>query len=435
MKRDLSALQAREHDILVIGGGIAGAWTVWEAASRGLKAALVELDDFGQASSWASLKTAHGGLRHLQRLDLAGFRESVRERRALLRVAPEVVRPLAFAIPVDGVVDRIRFFLGGIANDILSLDRNDHVRADRAIGISRVVGRAEAASLWTRALPAGSAFLWQDAQITHTERLLMSLLHAAADGSAAIVNHCRIERTLSTPDGFEIRARDVPGDAELIIRARSVVNAAGAEIEAVSGLFGETCGSPPFIRGVNLVLGSDLTPSVAVGARDGGRFLFLAPWLGRTILGTMYDDGRGPLEALVRDLLEAGRRAFALAKIQDDEVRVVHAGYVPGGPDLEPIYRSRLISHTNPRLISILTAKYTTARATAEKAVNRLGQTLSRTLPPSVSACKALEQARPLTGPLEERLRLAEEAEMALTPAEALRGRLSEGALGEAIRP
>jgi glycerol-3-phosphate dehydrogenase len=435
MKRDLSALQAREHDVLVIGGGIAGAWTVWEAASRGLNAALVELDDFGQASSWSSLKTAHGGLRHLQRLDIAGFRESVRERRALLCVAPEIVHPLTFAIPLSGLFDRVKFFFGGIANDILSLDRNDYVRPDRAIGVSRVVGRAEAASLSTKALPPGSAFLWQDAQITHTERLLLGLLHAAAGESAVIVNHCRIESGLSTASGFELKARDAATGAELVLRARSIVNAAGAQIEAVSGIFGETCLSPPLIRGVNVVLGSDPTPSLAVGTRDGDRFLFLAPWLGRSILGTRYDDDKGPLDTLVHDLLEAGRRAFPLAKIQDDQVRAVHVGHVPAGPDGEPIYRSRLISHQNPRLVSILTAKYTTARATAQAAIDRLGPILARTLPPSVSARKPLVMARPLSGTLAERLRSVEEGEMALSREDAVRGRLLEGARGETIEP
>ena len=81
--------------------------------------ALVEIEDFGQATSWSSLKTAHGGLRHLQRADLGGFRESVRERRTLLRVAPEVVRPLAFAIGAHGLVERVKYALGGFANEKL----------------------------------------------------------------------------------------------------------------------------------------------------------------------------------------------------------------------------------------------------------------------------------------------------------------------------
>ena len=80
MKRELAALADREHDLLVVGGGIHGAAAAWDAAQRGLAVALVEAADFGSGTSWNSLKTIHGGLRHLQRADLRSLRESVRER-------------------------------------------------------------------------------------------------------------------------------------------------------------------------------------------------------------------------------------------------------------------------------------------------------------------------------------------------------------------
>jgi glycerol-3-phosphate dehydrogenase len=433
MKRDSRALEGREHDLLVVGGGIAGAWTAWEAASRGLSVALVELEDFGQATSWSSLKTAHGGLRHLQRLDVAGFRESVRERRALLRVAPEVVRPLSFAIPVSEPLDEMKFFFGGIANDILSWDRNEGLREDRTIGVTRLIDRAAAASLGGAALEGGAAFAWQDAQITHTERLLIGVLHAAVAASAVVLNRCRLQSSVATSNGFEIKARDLEEDRELTFSTRAVVNAAGAQLLPVSRLFGQACEPVPLIRGVNVVLGGDLTPAIAVGAKDRGRFLFLVPWLGRTMLGTIYDDGTAPVEGLVRELMEAGRRAFPWAKIVDDDVTVVHSGHVPGAPDGEPVYRSRLITHSDPRILSILTAKYTTARATAEAAVDRIGQALSRSLPPSRTAREDLPMARPLQGTLSERLLVAKDTEMATSSEEALRGRLIEGAQGDHV--
>src|SRR4051794_19010006 len=102
MERSLEALTGREHDVLVVGGGIYGAAIAWDAAQRGLDVALVEKDDFGAGPSWNSLKTIHGGLRYLQRLDLRRMRDSVRERRALLRIAPGLVRPLSFLIPTYG---------------------------------------------------------------------------------------------------------------------------------------------------------------------------------------------------------------------------------------------------------------------------------------------------------------------------------------------
>ena len=429
MKRDPAALQSREHDVLVIGGGIAGAWTVWEAASRGLSAALVECDDFGQATSWSSLKTAHGGLRHLQRLDLHGFRESLRERRALLRVAPEIVRPLGFAIPAATTTDRIRFSLAGAVNDALSLDRNTGLRADRHLGASRLISAAEMAVLSPAASGFGRAFLWHDAQIIATERLLLALLHAATHRGAAVFNHGRIETVTRGDAGFELRGRDEAAGTPITFRAKAVVNAAGSLLEDVARLFAETCGAPRLIRGVNIVLGRDLTPSVALGARDQGRFLFLSPWLGRSILGTAYDDGSRPVDALVGELLDAGRRAFPWAAIRNEDVRVVHSGYVPGVSG-EPIYRSRIITHTNPRLLSVLTAKYTTARASAEAVVDRIGARIGRALEPSQTAVTELKQARPLGGVILSQIQTARDQEMALTLDEAVRGRLEMGARG-----
>jgi glycerol-3-phosphate dehydrogenase len=278
---------------------------------------------------------------------------------------------------------------------------------------------------------SGGAFVWHDAQITHTERLLISLLHAASEAGALAINHCRVLGCERTANGFEFKATDLTEGKELSIRSRAVVNAAGAGLEAVAKLMGETCGSPALIRGVNVVLGRDLTPRVALGARDRGRFLFLVPWLGRTMLGTVYDDGRRDVAELVRDLLEAGRRAFPWADLQEADIKAVQAGHVPGASDGEPIYRSRLIRHADPRILSILTAKYTTARATAEAAIDRLAGAFSRPPSPSSSATTVLPRAMPLAGSLSERIRLVQDTEMALNRDDAVRGRLIEGAFGE----
>jgi len=94
--RDLSRLASRSYDVLVVGGGIHGLTCAYEAASRGLTVALVEAGDFGSGISFNQQKTAHGGLRALQSLSLGRARASIRERRALARIAPWLLRPLPF---------------------------------------------------------------------------------------------------------------------------------------------------------------------------------------------------------------------------------------------------------------------------------------------------------------------------------------------------
>ena len=102
MKRDLKALENSKYDLIVIGGGVYGAAIAWDAVLRGLSVALVEKDDFGGATSFNNLKTVHGGLRYLQHADLRRMRESIRERRTLMKIAPHLVHPLAFLVPTYG---------------------------------------------------------------------------------------------------------------------------------------------------------------------------------------------------------------------------------------------------------------------------------------------------------------------------------------------
>src|ERR1044071_7520384 len=100
MTRDVDRLTGHTFDVVVVGGGIYGLTIAYDAAQRGLSVALVERDDFGSGAAVNHLRTIHGGLRYLQALDLRRSRESVRERRTVARIAPHLVRPLPFAIPL-----------------------------------------------------------------------------------------------------------------------------------------------------------------------------------------------------------------------------------------------------------------------------------------------------------------------------------------------
>src|SRR3972149_1050739 len=99
MKRELSSLERQTFDLVVVGAGVYGAVTAWDAALRGLSVALIDKGDFGGATSFNNLKTVHGGLRYLQHADFRRMRESVRERRTLLRLGPHLIQPMPFLLP------------------------------------------------------------------------------------------------------------------------------------------------------------------------------------------------------------------------------------------------------------------------------------------------------------------------------------------------
>src|SRR3989441_3007011 len=106
MVRDIDRLTTRTFDLLVVGGGIYGLTIAYDAAQRGLNVALIEQNDFGSGASFNHLRTIHGGLRYLQTLDFRRARESLRERRTMARIAPHLVRPLSFALPLSRTLTR-----------------------------------------------------------------------------------------------------------------------------------------------------------------------------------------------------------------------------------------------------------------------------------------------------------------------------------------
>ena len=132
---------------MVIGGGITGAALAYECASRGVSVALVEADDFGAATSAATGKLVHGGLRYLKQLDVRLVRESLRERRILCDIAPNLVFPYPIALPDAGLVERA----GLTAYDVLSFDRNRVRDPGKRIPRHRPVTPEEARpGAWTR---------------------------------------------------------------------------------------------------------------------------------------------------------------------------------------------------------------------------------------------------------------------------------------------
>src|SRR5512142_2287699 len=125
MRRHLPRLANENFDLLVIGGGITGACIARDAARRGLSCALVEKGDFSSAASSANSKLIHGGLRYLRNFELSLVRESLRERRIWQRIAPHLVQPLPFLLPVfGGPAERAKLTVGLTLYDWLAYDRN-----------------------------------------------------------------------------------------------------------------------------------------------------------------------------------------------------------------------------------------------------------------------------------------------------------------------
>jgi glycerol-3-phosphate dehydrogenase len=440
VKRDLGTLANREHDLLIVGGGIHGAAAAWDAADRGLSVALVEADDFGSRTSWNSLKTIHGGLRYLQTLDVRRMRESIRERQALLRIAPEIVRPLPFVVPTygHGVKGREALALALRLNDLVSADRNQDLAPEQQIPPGRMLSRAEVLDLFPGLPDAGlnGAARWTDAQVESSERLTVGFVRAAADAGAAVANHLAVEGFLRSDSRVTgARCRDRVGGASVDINARLVLNAAGPGMDGVLGLAGIARPPTPLLRAVNLVFGRNFVGSCALGVSAGGRFLFLVPWRGRSMVGTAYWPAASADRDDVPEFLDEARRAYPWASLGAGDVTLVHRGLVPGHGGAGGLAtRHRLIDHERddgaPGLISVQGVKYTTARGVAQEAVDLALARLGERRGPSRTATVRLSHARPLEGSLEARAKVAARDEMALTLSDAILRRLDLGTGG-----
>jgi glycerol-3-phosphate dehydrogenase len=440
LRRDLAALAERTYDLVVVGGGIHGVAAAWDAAQRGLAVALVERDDFGSGVSWNSLKTIHGGLRHLQKADLVRLRESVHERSALLRIAPALVKPLGFLVPTygHGAKGREAMAVGLFLNDLLSADRNRDLPPERRIPrslmlspretLARVPGLAEVG------LSGGA--LWYDAQVESSERLTIAFAHAAAASGAVLANH--IEAASFLRDGRRVagvRARDQATGQQIDVRAGLILNAAGPSALALLSKAGLPSPKVPFVRAMNLLFARPAGVAQGVGALSAGRFLFLVPWRGMTMVGTAYEPADAPEPPdSVRTFLEEARGAFPWADLRAPDLSLVHRGLVPGSGGATGLRtRTLWLDHEAdgvPGLLTVLGVKFTTARGVAETAVDLAARRLGRTVAACRTSFTPLPRARPLEGPLEDRVREVAREEMAVSLGDALLRRLDIGTAG-----
>ncbi|MDE3155215.1 MAG: glycerol-3-phosphate dehydrogenase/oxidase [Acidobacteriota bacterium] len=394
MTRDVSRLTAEPFDLLVVGGGIHGLTIAYDAAQRGLRVALVERGDLGSGSSFNHQKTAHGGLRYLQSADLARARESVLERRALARIAPHLVHPLAFVLPVYRSLTSGATALraGFLLDRLVAWDRNAGVPAALRLPAGRVISPAQTLARFpgVRRLRLTGAGVWYDYQMADAERLTLAFARAAAGHGAVLANYVEAEAPLR--EGGRIagmRVRDRRTGATLDVAARVTLNAAGAG----AGLLMQGCGVDrdlPLLQAMNLVTSRDAA-SEALGAKSpSGRHLFLVPWRGRALIGTWESPATCEPDAVVGlEQVEAFRcevnQTFPAFDLAADEITLVHRGVVPA--DVAPDGRLSLRGHHEVRdhqqdgadgLVTVIGVKYTTARKIAEEAVDLVMARLER---------------------------------------------------------
>ena len=290
MKRDFSLLAGRQFDLLVCGGGIYGAWTAYDAALRGLRVAIVEQGDWACATSSASSKLIHGGLRYLETFDFKLVRKALAERQMLLEMAPHRIWPLRFGVPVyaGSRIGMLRLKAGLTLYDILAgfpaKDMSHRHFKQRTFS-------EHFPCLDITGLRGG--FTYGDAQ-TDDARLVLELIAGAMNAGAVCVNHCKLTGTLAkNGQASGATVQDSLTNAGAEISARQIVNTAGQWIAAAEP--GRAwC---RLSKGIHLVMPAiPADGALLLTARSDGRVFFMIPWYGMTLLGTTDNDYQGDLE-------------------------------------------------------------------------------------------------------------------------------------------
>ncbi len=412
MRRDLAALTAREFDLLVVGGGVYGAFAVWDATLRGLSAALIDRADFGSGTSFNSAKTIHSGVRALQSGNLVLLRRFARERRALMRMAPHLVRPLPFVLPAGGGIMRHRLLLRAYfaISDRLTRGGNDDGLEDPAPRLppSRLLSRDECLRLNPLIDPGGvtGGIEWFDGQMHNCDRVHFSAVASAVERGAVAANYVEAHGALRRgADVAGVHAIDRLTDDPLEIRARVVLNAAGPWAPELNRRLADGAAnalSPRLSKAMNLVVASPLPGTHAVAGSARGRLFFVAPWREVAIIGTSHDRHTGGAGALALDRTEIDRfigevrEAFPALPLRIDDVRLVHRGLLPAAPDgdgLQLATESAVVDHRRDGihgLVSLLGVRYTTARETAERAVDAVVDQVGRAVDPCRTATTPL---------------------------------------------
>ena len=414
MLRDLRQLADTRFDVLVVGAGFYGVTAAWDAAQRGLSVAIIDRDDFGAATSFNNLKTLHGGLRSLTAFNFKQARLFIRERRALARILPHLVRPLPFVVPTtrDPKRSLMVMRIGLAMSDAVARDRNQGL-TDPGTHLpgSRIVSREEALRLNPLVSAKGvtGGAVWYDYQMQSTDRVTLSFLLSAVDAGACAANYVAAKGFLQEYGRVTgVHAEDRVTNTTLTIRASVILNAAGPwAASLLAGLPAAAQGAPPptLSRAMNVVT-SQLVADHACGGMADGRYLLIVPWRDVSMLGTSHDahDGtadqlkvtRWDLEAFLKD----ARAAFPHAPLHASDVRLVHRGLLPTlaakGTHVKLVKESRVVDHGQhglPGLVSMFGVRYTTARQTAEEAVDAVFRSMGHATPPR---CRTAET--PLVG-------------------------------------
>ncbi|HEX4470758.1 MAG TPA: glycerol-3-phosphate dehydrogenase/oxidase [Nocardioides sp.] len=389
----ISTGTAEPLDVLVVGGGVVGTGAALDAVSRGLSVGLLEQRDLASGTSSRSSKLVHGGLRYLEMFDFGLVREALEERGLLLtRLAPHLVRPVAFLYPLHHTYERPYVGAGLALYDGLAMVG----KYDMGVPKHKHLLRRQVARIAPdlRVDNLTGAVRYYDCQVDDA-RLVVTLARTAAHHGALVATRTRV--TGFVREGSRVvgvRATDLETGAELEVRARVVVNAAGVWTDDVERLVGGSLSlDVEASKGIHLVVPRDrIRSECGFITKTEKSVLFVIPWGRHWIIGTTdtawdLDLAHPAASRTDIDYLLGHVNTMLKVPLDHDDVEGVYAGLRPllagkpgrgvgsGGEGearsaTTKVSREHTVVSPAPGLVLIAGGKLTTYRVMARDAVD-----------------------------------------------------------------
>ncbi|MDT7606800.1 MAG: glycerol-3-phosphate dehydrogenase [Pseudonocardiales bacterium] len=385
-------LAGQHFDVLVIGGGVVGSGTALDAATRGLRVALVEARDLAAGTSSRSSKLFHGGLRYLEQLEFGLVHEALRERELMLtRLAPHLVKPVSFLYPLHG-----RFWERPYVTAGLTL--YDVMAGGRAVPRQKHLTRSGALRMAPALRPDSliGAVRYYDAQADDA-RHTMTVARTAAHYGAVVRNSTQVIGFLREADRVSgVRVKDTENGEEATISASVVINCTGVWTDELQQLAG---GRGRFrvraSKGVHILVARDrIVSDTGIILRTEKSVLFIIPWGSHWLIGTTDTDWHLDLAhpAATRgdiDYILEHTNKVLVTPLTHDDIEGVYAGLRPllagESEQTSKLSREHAVARVAPGLVAIAGGKYTTYRVMAADAVDAAAVDIPRRVAPSIT--------------------------------------------------
>jgi len=407
LKRYIETGRNDEFDAIIVGGGITGAAVAYAAANRGLRIVLLEKKDFGGATSAATSKLIHGGLRYLANMELKLVRESLHERRVLGNIAPNFVYPVPFLLPsyISWKGNMWKMGIGMYLYDWLSFDKAKTWDKTKRLPNHRIINGSKAIEMEPGLIKdkLRNATIFYDYQSIFPERLTLAFIKSAVEYGAQVSNYSEVVSFISETKGKldGVMVKDTRSGKTIQIKGKLIINCAGTWADKVLSLaLNKEIESRKMIRseGIHVITDKIANNHVVSLMRKEGGHMMIMPWRGHTLIGTtdkVYTgdpDKYSVSKESLLEVLDAVNQNFG-HKIGYSDIKFAYGGLRPlvDNKSENSYAASRKYEiYDNAEdgvegLITVEGGKYTTSRHLAQSVIELVGRKLNTKLNDSLT--------------------------------------------------